>query len=578
MCIRDRYKSGWENKTLKNQKILRKYPFNKERELFDDPNKRDVSNRPIGLMANGVELFPPTVFDEQIFHGNITEIKVTNPGQDYDVITGPPIVINDAQGTGAVGHANIVGSFKEIKLISPGIGYQEKPKITVEGGNGSGAVLESNLVRGAIVANFKADGSSVNTTDETVTFEERHNFEVGEGIVYDARGNTPIVNVVSGSTYYVAPVNEKTIKLHNTPEDAKTGINTVNIGNISFGFHKFTSVNAKNTITKIYVKESGSGYSNRKVIVSSRGVNGDTQSGISTSDDYILAYNHSFKNGEIVEYSTDGTVASGLSTTTQYAIRVIDNNKFRLCDVGVSTQRNLTNYDKNKTAVIRSLGAGKHTIKYPPIVVKIESLSAIGSTTVIQPEIDPLVLGSVDNVYLEDGGIGYGCTNIMDFHRRPDVGISTVVFPALLKPIIIDGSIVDVQILASGQGYRQDSDIIIYSPTGSFADIRPIIGNNKITGVQILDGGVGYASSDTTLDLRNRGRFAKFIGNVKEWKINQVQKNENIINVEDSILTKPSTNPEYQLQTIGMYPPQKLRYQLGDNIDSGNLELSLIHI
>ena len=72
--------------------------------------------------------------------------------------------------------------------------------------------------------------------------------------------------------------------------------------------------------------------------------------------------------------------------------------------------------------------------------------------------------------------------------------------------------------------------------------------------------------------MRNRGKSAKFIANVREWKINQVQKNDNIINVEDSILTKPSTNPEYQLQTIGMYPPQKLRYQLGDNIDSGNLE------
>ena len=218
------------------------------------------------------------------------------------------------------------------------------------------------------------------------------------------------------------------------------------------------------------------------------------------------------------------------------------------------------------------MGTVKHTIKYPPIVVKIESLSAIGSTTIIQPEIDPLVLGSIDNVYLEDGGIGYGCTNIMDFHRRPDVGISTVVFQALLKPIIIDGSIVDVQILASGQGYRADSDINIFSPTGSFADVRPIITGDKITGVQILDGGIGYRSSDTTLDLRNRGKSAKFIANVREWKINQVQKNENIINVEDSILTKPSTNPEYQLQTIGMYPPQKLRYQLGDNIDSGNLE------
>ena len=566
------YKSGWEKKTLKNQKILRKYPYIREKTLFDDPNKRKVNNRAIGLMANGVELFPSTVFDEQIFHGNVTSIKVTNPGEGYDVITGPPLIINDSQGSGAVGHANISGSFKEVKLVTPGIGYQEKPKITVEGGNGVGAVLESNLVKGRIVANFKADGTSVNTTDETVTFEERHNFEVGEAVTYDARGNTPIVNVVSGSTYFIGVETEKRIKLYNTPEEAKVGINTVNLGTVSFGFHKFTSVNAKNTITRIYVKESGSGYSNKKIIVQARPVNGDTQSGISTSDDYILAYDHAFENGEIVEYSTTGTVASGLSTATQYAVKVIDTNRFKLCDVGVSTQRDLTNYDKNKTVVIQSLGTGRHTIKYPPIVVKVESLSAIGSTTIIKPEISPLVLGSIENVYLEEGGVGYGCTNIMDFHRRPDVGISTVVYQALLKPIIIEGSIVDVQILASGEGYREDSDINIYSPTGSFADLRPIITNNKITGVKVLDGGVGYASSNTTLDLRNRGKSAKFIANVKEWKINQVNKNESIISVEDSILTKPSTNPEYQLQTIGMYPPQKLRYQLGDNIDSGNLE------
>ena len=566
------YKSGWENKTLKNQKILRKYPVIKEKELFDDPNKRDVNNRPVGLMANGVELFPPTVFDEQIFHGDLTSITVTNPGSGYDVITGPPLQVLDQQGSGAIGYANISGSFKEVKLVSPGIGYQDKPKITVKGGNGSGAVLESNLVKGKIVANFKADGSSVNTTDESISFENRHNFEVGEAVVYDSRGNTPIVNVVSGSVYYVAPVNETKIKLHNKPEEAKVGINTVNIGNVSFGFHKLTTVKAKNTITKIYVKESGSGYSNRKVIVPARPVNGDVQSGISTSDDYILAYNHHFNNGEIVEYSTTGTIASGLSTTTQYAVKVIDPNRFRLCDVGISSQRNFTNYDKNKPAVIRGLGSGNHTIKYPPIVVNIESLSGIAVTTVIKPEITPIVLGSVENVYLQEGGIGYGCTNIMDFQRRPDVGISTITFRALLKPIIIGGSIVDVQILANGKGYREDSDIEITSPTGSFADVRPIVVDSRITGVQILDGGIGYGKSDTTLLLQNRGKDAKFIGNVREWKINQVQKNENIINVEDSVLTKPSTNPAFQLQTIGMYPPQKLRYQLGDNIDSANLE------
>ena len=566
------YKSGWENKTLKNQKILRKYPFYKQKNLFDDPNQRVVNNRAVGLMANGVEVFPPTVFDEQIFHGDITEITVTNPGKDYDVITGPPLVINDAQGSGGIAYANVSGSFREVKLVAPGIGYQEKPKITVSGGNGTGAVLESNLVRGKIVANFKADGSSVDTFDESITFPERHNFEIGEGIIYDSRGNTPIVNIVDGSTYFAGVINEKKIKLHKTPEDAKSGINTVDIGNISFGFHKFTSLEAKNTITKIYVKNSGSGYSNKKVVVQGRPTNGDTQSGISTSDDYILAYNHNFHNGEIVEYSTDGTVANGLSTATQYAIKKIDSNRFRLCDVGVSSQRNLKNYNKNKPVVIRGIGSGKHTIKYPPIVVNVESLSAIGSTTIIKPELDPLVLGSVESVYLEEGGIGYGCTNIMDFHRRPDVGISTVVFNALLKPIIIGGSIVDVQILASGKGYREDSDIIITSPTGSFADVKPIITGDKISGVSILDGGIGYQASDTTLTLQNRGKSAKFIADVREWKINQVQKNDAIISNEDSLLTKPSTNPAFQLQTIGIYPPQKLRFQLGDNIDSANLE------
>ena len=202
-------------------KRYKKISFIKERELFDDPNKREVNNRPVGLMANGVELFPPTVFDEQIFHGDLLSIKVTNPGEGYDVITGPPPCNIRSTRFWCVGHANVSGSFKEIQIISPGIGYQDKPKITVEGGNGSGAVLESNLVKGRIVANFKADGSSVNTTDETISFEDRHNFEVGEGIVYDSRGNTPIVNVVSGSVYYVAPVNEKKDKIHNTPEDAK---------------------------------------------------------------------------------------------------------------------------------------------------------------------------------------------------------------------------------------------------------------------------------------------------------------------------------------------------------------------
>ncbi len=569
------YKSGWEKRTLKNQKILRKFPYVREKNYFDDPNKRDIDNRAIGLLGNGVELFPPTVLDEQIFHGDITNIEVTDTGKNYDVLNGPPLIITDSSGSGSSAYANVTGSFRDVKLVTPGIGYQEKPKISVTGGNGAGAVLESNFVRGRIQNNFKADGTSVNTSSDTIDFETRHNFELGEGVVYDARGNTPVGNIVSGSTYYAFPVSDLILKLHTTPQDAIAGINTVNLGSVSFGFHRLTTLEAKNTITKIYVKEPGSGYSNKKVVVPGRPVDGDIQSGISTSDDYIFAPNHNFQSGELVEYRHTGTGIVGLVTTTNYAIGRLDNNRFKLYDVGIGTVLTPENYQKKRNVTIRGVGAGgKHTVQYPPIVVSVETLSAIGSTTIIQPTIRPKVLGSIESVYLEEGGTGYGCTNILDFHRRPNVGISTITTEALLKPIIISGSIVDVQILASGNGFREDSDIIVSSPKGRFADVAPVITNNKITGVQILDGGVGYASSDTILTLQNRGTGAKFIADIHEWKVNQVVKNENIISDEDSLLTKPSNNPEYQLQTVSMYPPKKLRYQLGDNIDSGNLEQS----
>ena len=567
------FKNEFQNKTLKHQKLLRKLPYRRKKEFFIDENDKQINNKAVGILANGVEIYPPTVFDEQIFFGNLEDIKVTNPGKGYDIINGPPLIIQDDTGSGAVAHANLVGSFNQVKLITPGIGYQEKPKITVTGGNGIGAVLESNFVRGRIIANFRADGSSVNVGSDTIDFPDKHNFQLGEGVVYESQGNPAVGNLVSGSTYFVRPIDPLTITLHNDSNDAISGINTINIGSVSYGFHKFSTVEAKNTITKIYVKNPGEGYSNRKIIVPSRPTSGDVQSGISTSDNYVFAKNHGFKTGEIVEYRTTGSVINGLSTTTNYAVKKLDDNKFKLFNVGVSTERDLTDFEKNKEVVLRSVGTGDHTIKYPDIIVKVESISALGSTTIVTPTIEPIVLGSIDSVYLQEGGVGYGCTNIIDFHRRPNVGVSTVRFNALLKPIIIGGSIVDVQILASGQGYRQDSDIVIVSDNGDFADIKPIITGDKITGVNILDGGIGYDSS-TTLFLQNRGRDAKFIASVKEWKINQVAKKGNLISREDAIVIRPNTDPALGLQAVSMYPPSRLRYQLGDNIDNGNLELT----
>ena len=565
-------KSGYEGRELSHQKILRKFPYERKVDFFDDPNKRSVKNRPIGILANGVEIFPPTVFDEQIYYGDVVNIKVTNRGKDYDVINGPELVIQDQNGSGCEAFVNVSGSFREVRLVSPGIGYQEKPKITIEGGNGTGAVLESNFVKGKLTVNFKADGSSVNSNSETIDFPTRHNFEIGEEVFYDSRGNTPIGNLISGATYFVRPVDDQTISLYETFRDAVNGSNVVNIGSPSFGFHKFTSTKSRNTITRVYVREPGQGYSNRKVIVPSRNTAAGTRSGIDTSDNYVYAREHNFKTGDVVRYSSTESLISGLSSTTEYYVRVLDDNRFKLYDVGIGTTRDTTNFTKNKESIFGDFGSGDHKIYYPPIVVKVESISAIGATTIIQPQLDPVVLGEIDSVFLREGGIGYGSTNIVDFHRRPNVGISTIIFRSLLKPVIVGGSIVDVQILASGRGYRKDSDIFVFGK-GDFAQINPIIEDGGIIGVKILDGGAGY-DDNTVLDLQNRGTDAKFIADVREWKLNQVVTSSEVISEEDGCLLRPSTDPDLGLQPISMYPPRKLRYQLGDNIDAGNLELS----
>ena len=99
-----------------------------------------------------------------------------------------------------------------------------------------------------------------------------------------------------------------------------------------------------NTFTKIYVKNPGEGYSNRKVKVASV-LSGDNRtSGISTFDSYIFAKNHGFSDGEYVTYNSSDTLISGLSSSVYYKVKIINEDKFRLYNSGVSTNLNNENY------------------------------------------------------------------------------------------------------------------------------------------------------------------------------------------------------------------------------------------
>lgn len=78
-----------------------------------------------------------------------------------------------------------------------------------------------------------------------------------------------------------------------------------------------------------------------------------------------------------------------------------------------------------------------------------------------------------------------------------------------MKPIIIDGSIVDVQIISRGKGFRENSEIIV-TGQGNYAQLEPIIENGELSAINIVFGGVGYQTADTILTLKNRGKNAKF--------------------------------------------------------------------
>jgi hypothetical protein len=566
-------KLDYENKDVQDQKILKKFSYVKGKNLLSEVSDRSTNNRKIGILGNGTELYSPTLFDENIYYGKLDSISVTDAGRDYDIINPPELEITDISGSGATGYLNIVGSLKDVRIISPGIGYQIKPKITLIGGNGSGAVVEPNLVKSQIISGFKGDGIGLNPTTDTFTFFDKHNFDDGEEVIYNANTNAEINPLKTNSTYFVGIVNDKQIRLYETITDAYEKTNQINIVGISSGFHYFKSVKAKNTITKLYVKNPGSGYSNRLIKIPSSLSFDNINNGVNTFDHYIFAKNHNFKNKDIIRYSTSGTEVAGLSTTSEYIVTVVDENKFKLSSIGSGQTIDESDYINKRYIKFTSLGSGDHTFYYPPIRLLVESLSGVGATTTIEPVFDPVVLGSIESVFLENTGVGYGVSDIINFHRRPDIRIKPIVSEALLKPIVVAGSIVDVQFLTYGGGYDEGIDIIV-TGSGRFADIRPVVDENgRITAVNIANGGVGYEQNNTSLKVQRRGRDAKFLGNVFEWKINQVEKNKELLSTQDEGLIVPSKNKDLGLQFIHFHLPKIFRKSINDHIDSSNREV-----
>jgi photosystem II stability/assembly factor-like uncharacterized protein len=561
-------KLNYQNKTLEHQKIFKKFNLSKKEQFFDIPEKRKTINKKIGILADGVELFSPTIFQDNIYYGKLESVNVNASGQGYDVINFSGITVEDNPGFGSIVNGCITGSLDRVKLLSPGIGYRSKPKITLTGGNGSGAILESNLVKTKIISNFNSE----KIINNTVIFTQNHNFDNLDEVLYANNSNISISPLIDGSSYFVGVTSTTQIKLYNTKNDSISGINTISISGIGYsGVHSLKTINSKNTITKIYVKNGGSGYSNRYVSIPSI-LSADNQSnGVNTFDDYIFAKNHNFKNEDLILYTTSDTIISGLSTQINYHITVVDENKFKLSVAGVSTNISRENYINKKYVSFDSVGVGTHKFSYPPIEINVEAISGI-TTTIIEPSLDPIVLGSFDNIFIENNGKNYGTPDIINFHRKPLISVKKQTSQALLRPVISDGLIVDVQILNAGNGYSNDIDIVVVSESGKYAELYPTIVNGKITQVSVINSGINYDKTNTKLDIEKRGSGARFEGNVFEWQINQIEKNKSIINSEDEGIIIPNDTDDFGLQFVNYYPSKKLRKNLNNFINEDGTE------
>ena len=565
------------DKNLEYQNFFREFPITpslKEREY-------DLKNEGVGMFINGVEIVSNRSGDD-IYYGSLSNIKVSNGGSGYDVIHTPNIHISDSVGSGATAYAIVENaSFESIEVVSGGYDIRTVPTVSITGGNGSGATASARLRSVRNTRTFNAD-IDVNTTDDQIVFASAHLFYNGESVFYEkADGFAAVGGLVDKSVYYVHRVNSTTIQLMVKYDDAISGLNAIDLTSKSAGTNTLKSTIARNVLDKIIVDNPGSGYSNRRALVESAvypptdftTVN-DARSGINTANSYVFFKNHGFNTGDLVEYRTSDTVISGLSTTNNYYIDKIDDDKFHLISAGIGTTTTTLDLTKKNYIPLKSVGVGTQTFRYPKISVSVDTISGTASTAISLPVLRPICKGEITQVQLTSIGSGYGVTDTFNVHRRPNVTVSNG-DSALIDVVVTDGEITQAFVKIAGGGYSTPPDLVI-DGDGKYAKLVANLSGGTIASVSIVDSGKGYTQEKTTVRVVPVGSGAKFTADVQKWQVDFVQKYKASINENDDGVILASQNSNYGTKFSHAYISRKLRLILDDNIESDFSEKSTV--
>ena len=535
-------------RTLKSQNLLREIsPSLIEGKLY--PTKAGLT----GILINGVEILNYKSTDT-VSYGELEAIEVLSPGSGYDIINPPSLNISDLVGTGATGYCAVKGNLKEIRIIDPGFDYQDIPIIKITGGNGINAKASANMKLVTHQVNFNSQSNAglvaLGSTLSTIGFSTYHKFANSERVIYRTNGQISVGGLSTDSSYYVSVQTPYVIKLHKTLDDSVSGINTVSLTSYGTGTHTIQSYNKKSILASINIVNSGSGYENKIRTASS--------TGISTSLYSIEIKNHDFKSGEIVNYTTNGVAVGGLSTNTNYYITKINDDNFKLSQVGLGTTNQDFYYNTNQYIALNSVGSGTHTFNYPEISVEV--LGNIGISSVnnetFKATVQPIFRGEITSIHLSSKGSAYGTSDILNYNRLPLVTLDSG-SGGQLVPIVSDGKIVEVLVNSKGRGYNSPPNLTIIGG-GTSAVITPIVQNGQIQSIKVIESGIGYNADTISIRITPAGSFAEFLPKIPTWNVNLFEKYFYNITSDDGFITE-GINKEYELQYSHLYAPRRLR-------------------
>lgn len=168
-------------------------------------NRDEAAGKPKFLSAEDKAKTYGVNWDETMYNpGNITDVAIVQGGSNYTEVPNVNIL------AGEEGQASATATITDGVVTA----------ITVTD-DGNGGYNEVPLVFIDIPARHFGTGA-VNTTNETISYEA-HGLENGDAVIYRAAGESSIVGLTDGDTYYVNTVNANIFKLYDTKAHAVAG-------------------------------------------------------------------------------------------------------------------------------------------------------------------------------------------------------------------------------------------------------------------------------------------------------------------------------------------------------------------